>query len=355
MRTSGRLKVAMFRMLAVGLAGLVVCAGLEIMLRVTVNSSFTAQTDAPLVHSAVPGLHYQLAPNYAKAGVRTDELGIRWRPPDEHPVRHRVLLMGDSVAYGSGVAYEKTFAPVLESQLTRGLGDTTAVLNAAVPGYNTSQESILLEQLGPIVRPHVVLVQFCLNDYLDPPELTPGKTLDATRIDGESRMSLLGLAYRSRLLVFVKEKVKDLQKARPNWFPVWAHYIHSVHKKPGWRRAEDALVRIQGTATTLNAELLVVVFPVEQQLRIGDRSPQDDLVRFAHAHNIPVLDLYDSFRSRWQEGLYIDFWQQALQFDKLHLNERGHALAAGEIKARLLSEPQFAASADGLPVSRLLQ
>jgi hypothetical protein len=84
--------------------------------------------------------------------------------------------------------------------------------------------------------------------------------------------------------------------------------------------------------------LLVVVFPVEQQLRIGDRGPQDDLLRFARARGIPTLDLYDSFRAHWREGLYIDFWKQALQFDKLHLNDRGHALAAEEITTRILKE-----------------
>jgi lysophospholipase L1-like esterase len=314
---------------------------LEVMLRLIVHSSFTAQTDAPLVPSSVPGLGYELAGNYSKAGVRTDGNGLRWRPPDAAPVRYNVLVIGDSVAYGSGVPYEKAFASVLEARLSEAGDGGVAVWNAAVPGYNTDQESILLQQKGPIVKPDLVLVQFCLNDYLDPPALTPGGTLDATQIDGDAGLSLRGLAYRSRLLVFSKEKVKDLQEARPEWFPVWAHYIHSIQNKPGWQRALDALVRIAELSRGLNAELLVVVFPVEQQLRIGDRRAQDHLARFAREHGIPVLDLYDSFQARWREGLYIDFWQQALQVDKLHLNERGHALAAEEIEAAILTQAPF--------------
>ena len=354
-RNHGRLKVLMFRMLGVFVSGTILCILLEVALRVMVNDSFTAQTDAPLVHSPVPGLGYQLAPNYSKGGVRTDARGLRWRPVDERPIRYSVLVIGDSIAYGSGVPYEQAFSTVLEVQLTRSLGAATAVWNAAVPGYNTSQQSIQLELKGPMVKPDLVIVQFCLNDYLDPPQLTPGGTLDATRIDGDTGFSLLGLAYRSRLFVFTKEKVKDLQKARPEWFPVWAHYIHSVQKKPGWRRAQTALVSIRETARKLNAQLLVVVFPVEQQLRIDDRTPQEDLIRFARAEHIAVLDLYDSFRVRWREGLYIDFWQQALQYDKLHLNERGHLLAADEIRARIMSEPPFHVSADKSVASHLIQ
>lgn len=342
---ANRVKPVVFRLLSLAISGVVILVVMEIMLRITVNSSFTAQTDAPLVHSTVPGLGYQLAANYAKGGVRTDAHGLRWRPPDAAPPQFSVLVMGDSIAYGSGVSYEESFAPVLEAQLARRLGRRTAVWNAAVPGYNTGQESILLELKGPIVKPDLVLVQFCMNDYLDPPSLTPGGTLDATQIDGDSGVTLLGLLYRSRVFVFVKEKVKDLQKARPEWFPVWAHYIHTVHRKPGWQRAETALVKISQTAKTLDARLLVVVFPVEQQLRIGDRDPQDDLRRFTEAHQIPLLDLYDSFRAHWREGLYIDFWQQALQFDKLHLNRRGHALVADEIARRITKEPEVYVSA----------
>jgi lysophospholipase L1-like esterase len=341
-RTPRRLTRALARIATVTVVtGLVVFGTLEVMLRLVVNSSFTAQTDAPLIRSPVPGLGYELAANYARAGVRTDARGLRWRPPDTTPVRYRVLVIGDSVAYGSGVPYEKAFTSVLEGRLAKRLDGGVAVWNAAVPGYNTAQESILLQAKGPIVKPDLILVQFCLNDYLDPPALTPGGTLDATQIDAGAGVSLLGLAYRSRVLVFSKEKVKDLQKARPEWFPVWAHYIHSIQKKPGWQRALTALLRISEISRELNAQLLVVVFPVEQQLRIGERRAQDDLARFARGHGIPLLDLYDSFAARWREGLYIDFWHQALQMDKLHLNERGHAVAAEEIEAGIMARAPF--------------
>jgi hypothetical protein len=339
-------KALIFGMITVFLAVALLLTAMEILLRLIVNSTFTAQTDAPLVRSPIPGLGYELAPNHERAGVRTDALGLRWRPVDAGPVGYSVLIVGDSIAYGSGVPYEKSFAVALESRLIRSLGEATAVWNAAVPGYNTDQQAILLSLKGPLVKPDLVLVQFCLNDYLDPPTLTLGGTLDATRIDGDSGVSLLGIAYRSRVFVFTKEKVKDLQKARPEWFPVWAHYIHSVHKKAGWQRAQAALVRIRETAEKLDARLLVVLFPVEQQLRIDDREPQDDMVRFARDHGSPLLDLYDSFRRRWREGLYIDFWEQALQMDKLHLNERGHALSAEEIGTRILQDLGSDGSAD---------
>lgn len=317
---------------------------LEVGLRVLVNRSFTAETEAPLVPSATPDLGFELAANYSKNGVRTDARALRWRPPDATPAAHTVLVIGDSIAFGSGVPYERSFAPLLEARLSQSTGRRVAVWNAAVPGYNTVQQAIQLRLKGPAIKPDLIVVQFCLNDYLDPPRLTPGGTLDATRIDGDSGLSLLGLAYRSRVFVFTKEKVKDLQKARPEWFPRWSHYARYIHRKPGWERARAALLSIQRTAREFDAQLLVVVFPLEPQLRIDEREAQDDLVAFARAHRIPLLDLFDTFQARWREGLYVDFWLQALQYDKLHLNERGHALTAQAINAHLVSGGAFGAT-----------
>jgi lysophospholipase L1-like esterase len=323
-----RLRIWTYWLMAAALVTVAIFAILEIALRVTLNRAFTAETNAPLVLSSIPGLGYQNAPNRSDPAIRTDSRGLRYRPPDPVPVRFTILLLGDSIAYGSGVAYEKTFAPLLESRLDQALGERTAVWNAAVPGYNTVQEAIMFESLGTQVRPDLVVVQFCMNDYLDPPRLTPGGTLDAIASEAQPGFSLTYLLYQSRAFVFLKEKLKDLEKLKPEWFPVWAHYIHRVTKKPGWQRAKDALERMQEDAAKMHARLLVVIFPVEQQLRIPDRTAQDDLLAYGRAHGIDMLDLYGPFHDQWRTGLYINIWAQARSVDKLHLNQRGHAYTA---------------------------
>jgi hypothetical protein len=85
--------------------------------------------------------------------------------------------------------------------------------------------------------------------------------------------------------------------------------------------------------------MVLVIFPLEQQLRIEDRTPQSDLVAFANAEGIPVLDLYDAYQPRWREGLYFDHSQLVGTADKLRPNEAGHTLAAREIASLLLSDP----------------
>jgi lysophospholipase L1-like esterase len=314
------------------LSGTAVLAAMEVALRVVVARTFEAETDGLLVPSAIPGLGYQLAANYRTAPFDIDDRGLRRRPADAGQPQRTVLLLGDSVAFAGGVPYDQSFGAVLEATLTAQLGETVAVWNGAVPGYNTEQEAILLDHLGPVVTPHLIVVQVCLNDYLPPPALTAGAALDATATGAESPgFSLQAFLYSSRALFFLKEKFKDAQKTYPEWFPVATHYIHHVHRRAGWANVKSALLRMQQSAARLDAQLLVVLFPVEQQLRIGDRAPQQDLAAFADAHDLPVLDLYEPFRQRWRDGLFFDYFEQVQVVDKLHLNARGHALAAARI------------------------
>src|SRR5580704_3257817 len=338
-----RLRLALYWITLWACVGMVLLGGMEVVLRVALKRALTAETSFPLISSEVPGLVYQLAPNHSGDGIETDSNGFRLRPVGLAPARHNVLIVGDSISFGTGVPYAKSYAPALESRLNQGLGQSVAVWNAAVPGYNTSQEAAMLLRAAPLVRPDLVVVQFCMNDYLDPPVLTAGGNLDQSYSiaeNGSAFSNPIKLLYYSRALVFFKEKFKDLQRARPEWFPVWAHYIHRVQKKPGWQRAKDALLRIQDSCNRSGARLLFVIFPVEQQLRIGDRAAQDDLLQFTRANGIETLDLYDSFRAHWRDGLYIDYWEQVKQFDKVHPNERGHALAAEQIAEAIMDRKE---------------
>ena len=308
----------------------------EITLRIF--STWEVAADSPLQVSQVPGLFYELSRNYSSDNVQIDAFGFRLRtdaPPVRNPLQ-TVLILGDSIAFANGVAYEESFTPLLEDSLTAALGPV-AIWNSATPGYNTEQEAIQFELAGPRLNPDLTIVEFCMNDYLEPPRLTASGLLDATGSGSGTGISPIAWLRSSRTFIFSKEQVKDLQEARPEWFPRWAHYIHYVHKKPGWQRAKAALERMQNTANSLGSRLLVVVFPMEQQLRSSERDAIDDLTTFASEKGIAVLDLYPEFQRHWREGLYADYWAETGSVDKLHLNERGHQIAADEM-ARVVLE-----------------
>lgn len=318
--------------------GFVALVALEVEIRLMASGS-EGPLDKYIVASDLPGLGFRLAASYEQGNVRTNELGVRWRDPDPEPLDAKILCIGDSVTFAGGVPYADNFCAILESELNRRLDAAVGVWNAGVPGYNTDQESILLEDLGPKIHLDLVIVQFCMNDYLPPPVFRESNgQLDTPQFSGSASFSLRRLLYRSKAIVFLKETFKDLQKTHPEWFPASLHYVHYVHTGEGWQRAKQALLEIRKTCDRLGAALLLVVFPVEQQLRIPDREPQDDLVRFARTHGIPVLDLFELFQSRWREGLFFDRSVRLGTVDKMHLSPKGHEIAGRAIAEAILDD-----------------
>lgn len=79
------------------------------------------------------------------------------------PGRTRVVMLGDSIAYGAGVEDGQTFSAQLEARDPR-----LDVVNLAVGGYGTDQELIRLERDGLSYSPDVVVLHFCLfSDFAD--------------------------------------------------------------------------------------------------------------------------------------------------------------------------------------------
>ena len=84
---------------------------------------------------------------------------------DEHdyvapPGVQRIVLLGDSVAWGWGVSVERGFARLLE----RELGPDIEVICGAVPGWSTDQEGWWLASEGLRYEPDLVLLTFVAND-----------------------------------------------------------------------------------------------------------------------------------------------------------------------------------------------
>lgn len=85
--------------------------------------------------------------------------GADWPAPARVEGAPRVLVLGDSFAFGWGVRDEEVFSARLQAVHPRW-----QVLNAAVSGYATDQELLLLRRLRPQWKPDVVVCVFCSND-----------------------------------------------------------------------------------------------------------------------------------------------------------------------------------------------
>lgn len=116
---------------------------------------------------------FDLIPNldvrFQKVALRTNSCGMRGpeislvKPKDTF----RIVLLGDSFAFGWGVEEEKIFARVMERVLNEKHAGRLRfeVLNLGVPGYSTFQEVARFKELGLDFDPDAVLVYFVQNDF----------------------------------------------------------------------------------------------------------------------------------------------------------------------------------------------
>ena len=81
----------------------------------------------------------------------------------------RILALGDSFTYGSGVSFEDAYLNRLEKMLNNrdGKHPRVEIINAGIYRYFPEPERILLEHYGLNFSPDVIIVAFLPNDVAD--------------------------------------------------------------------------------------------------------------------------------------------------------------------------------------------
>ena len=121
--------------------------------------------------SANKTLRYQLKPNldtlYEDSRLMTNSANFRGKEYDFQKPSHtyRILLLGDSVAFGRHLNAEDLLSTILEDSLGKECPEKSfEVLNMGVEGYNTLQELELLKAKGLKYHPDLLIVYYCFND-----------------------------------------------------------------------------------------------------------------------------------------------------------------------------------------------
>jgi hypothetical protein len=232
-------KVVPNLLLAVG-SVLLVCVATELAFRLYFHGTLSTQSlQEQIDHtwlgeftrpSAQPGLQYELKPgvdvNWGGVRVVTSSDGT-YRTSPAHPAplhpALKIAILGDSSAFGWGIAYQDTYGEVLRQQLEQRLGRPIELRNFSVPGYNSQQERVCFEAYVRPWKPDLVILHYDFNDA-DPVE---GKPLNYIAADyGDNALHSVALKWYRRSL-------EQRRINRVMWLPdedpqhptqVFAHY-----------------------------------------------------------------------------------------------------------------------------------
>jgi len=172
------------------------------------------QPDGLLGYSLRPGAVAQQELGGHVTEVRVNALGLRGpeAAPLPAPGRPRILVLGDSFAFGFGVAEGETLRDRLEAALA-ARGVRAEVLSAGVPGFSLDHQLVFLRARGFALEPALVLLVVCEND---PWDLAWNRlSLDDERLPTRLETTRRMIDHRGRL-----RYVNEGRTALPAWdFP----------------------------------------------------------------------------------------------------------------------------------------
>jgi hypothetical protein len=219
---------------------------------------------------------------FKSAVVRIDADGLRVSGRERGPFRSRVLLLGDSQAFGDGVAAEDTFAARLEIDIP-GL----RVLNASVIGYGTDQQLLYFEQQARRFAPDFTVVALNAYDLRDnlstrvrsgyaKPRFVmtaAGLTLTNVPVPGNGLVDRLqrGLQYRSHLYRLMgrmwrsagRQSEATEELARPGRRLALEVYPDEAQVELGLSVTAAILDRLAHTARRTGSRLIVLFLPYQ--------------------------------------------------------------------------------------------
>lgn len=248
-------------------------------------------------------------------GQRDDELR---EPRSERQLR--VLCVGDSCTYGSGVRREESWPDQLERLLPRDR--FVEVINAGVPGYSAYQGVRYLERDGLALEPDIVIFTLGFNDRRSWGGLSDAEHAAFARAQDSFLARQLN---RSRLVQVVRHLLKTAQGKRS------VDRSQQVRTRPRVSLSEyrALLARAASRTAAAGARILYVLWPVSSNIASEQpalTSHQLALIEFCAETGNPLVNPIDRLRPH-SRIIYLD--------DDVHMTMAGNRIMAKSIRSAL--------------------
>ena len=283
--------------------------------------------------------------------VRINEKGLRDRshPYERRDDSKRILVLGDSFAWGYGVEESERFSQLLEGELG------VEVINAGVSGYSTDQELLWYENEGIKYETDLVILMLSGNDvgdnnrqlvstiYFKPRFVFKDGQLVPTNYPvpetSSQGMFVYSLSQRSALTYFLTLRYFDAQslynrmrskseQARPQ-----ASGTKAQSDPEPFKLTIALIDEMRKIAESNHAEFMIV--SNDRWWNISSEATYEDFVAAMQDEGLLVLDV-ESMPGFDEEEMLIP--------DDGHWSQSGHKFAAEKIEAfieehELLSKP----------------
>lgn len=300
-------------------------------------------------------------PEVNSLGLRGSEIDL-----DQPTDAQRVLILGDSIAYGVFVPAEMTFASLLAQQLNRA-GDPVQLLNVSVPSWTPYNEVQSYLGRWRAANPDLVLVVLSLNDVVNPrrhwpqpaghyywedlpADAIPNPVYDQELIARFQRETRPSLWQRSALYRLVTKQIRAAVKSvrfqrwvDGRFWPIFLTGEDTIavdvwldYQSPEWQWLRAVYDDLRQALAEDGTRLAIAIVPLAYQMDPAyPYHPQEQILRYCAETETPCLDLLPALRAQGgQENFMGD---TGGMLDVWHLSPQGHQVVADEI-ARFLEQ-----------------
>jgi lysophospholipase L1-like esterase len=247
------------------------------------------------VRSANPEIGHEHRPDrngiYMGVPVATNALGLRDREITlaKEPGVTRVLMLGDSLTFGWGVALEDTPAKILERKLARD-GKRIEVINAGVGNYNTSMEVAYFLDKGRKLAPDIVVLNYFINDAEETPRM--------------NESALVRISAASVLLMGKADAFARAYLGGKDWKSYYSELY--AHGKPAWEKTRTAIGALAEYCRRNGVGLLVADYPELHELNdypFADVSRK--IAAVAAVNRVPYVSLLPAVAHHVPSSLWV--------------------------------------------------
>lgn len=219
----------------------------------------------------------------------------------------RIMMLGDSIVFGWGVAQDKTMSVVLEQDLKNGGFGPAQVINTGVGNYNTAMEVAYFLKSGALLQPDVVVLNYFINDAEPTPTYAP-----------------VPWYARHFYAYAVSGGAWDIFKRTLLGGPAWQEYYAALYRdgQPGWTQAQDAITRLAAYCREHGIRLVMTNIPELRELKAYPFADVNaKLEGLARSEHIEYVDFLPAVAPEPPAGLWVTAPDP-------HPNAKAHALMA---------------------------